>query len=78
MINGRAYGIYDNDLGGAICNWGNLTLVRCVLSGNGSSWYADGGAIHMMVDPGALSLDGVLSQLVPLLLAASTIPGPES
>ena len=38
---------------------------------------ADGTAIHLALDPEGLDADDVLSQVVPLLLAASTI-GPEA
>lgn len=36
---------------------------------------ADGLAIHLTVDPEAVPLDDVVAQIVPLLLAASTMPG---
>jgi AcrR family transcriptional regulator len=36
---------------------------------------ADGAAIHLGLDPDGIDVDDVLSQVVPLLLSASTLPG---
>lgn len=36
---------------------------------------ADGTAIHLTLDPDGVDVDAVLGQVVPLLLAASTLPG---
>lgn len=38
---------------------------------------ADGAAIHLGIDPDGIDVDDVLGQVVPLLLAASTLPRPE-
>ena len=39
---------------------------------------ADGTAIHLALDPDGTDVDAVLGQVVPLLLAASTLPPPTS
>jgi AcrR family transcriptional regulator len=37
---------------------------------------ADGAAIHLGLDPDGMDVDGVLAQVVPLLLSASVLPPP--